>query len=45
VSNANQNTLINNQTVQVSPLADLRHVDVVQILTAPHAGQARAQVP
>ncbi len=45
VSNADQNTLINNQSVQVTPLADLRHVDAVQILTTPHAGTARAQVP
>ena len=40
VSNANQNTLINNQTVQVTPVADLRHLDVVQILTTPQAGTA-----
>ena len=46
VSNANQNTLINSQTVQVKPDADLRHLDVVQILTSPQAGnQQRAQVP
>jgi rod shape-determining protein MreC len=45
VSGANQNTLINSGQVQVTPAADLRHVDVVQILTAPHAGSVRAQVP
>lgn len=45
VSNANQNNLINNQSVQVTPLADLRHVDAVQILTTPHAGTDRAQLP
>lgn len=43
VTNASQNSLIDSQTVQVSPLADLRHVDEVQILTAPHAGTVRAQ--
>ena len=40
VSNANQNDLINNGQVQVSPAADLRHLDVVQILTPPQAGNA-----
>jgi rod shape-determining protein MreC len=45
VSNANQNDLINNGQVQVHPVADLRHLDAVQILTAPHANNVRAQVP
>lgn len=45
VSNADQNTLINSQEVQVQPDADLRHLDVVQILTSPQAGSQRAQVP
>ncbi|MFZ0039900.1 MAG: rod shape-determining protein MreC [Solirubrobacteraceae bacterium] len=45
VSNADQNNLINNSEVQVAPAADLRHVDSVQILTRPHAGTERAQVP
>ena len=46
VSNANQNTLINSQTVQVTPDADLRHLDVVQILTSPQAAEPqRAQLP
>jgi len=39
------NDLANNGQVQVTPVADLRHFDVVQILTAPHAGTARAQLP
>jgi rod shape-determining protein MreC len=39
------NDLANNGEVQVTPDADLRHIDVVQILTAPHAGTARAQLP
>lgn len=38
VSNANQNTLINNQQVTVTPSVDLRHLSVVQILTRPYAG-------
>ena len=45
VSGANQNTLINSGQVQVTPAADLRHLPAVQILTAPHAGAVRAQVP
>ena len=46
VSNADQNDLLNNQQVQVSPAADLRHLSVVQILTRPHpGGTVRAQVP
>jgi rod shape-determining protein MreC len=45
VSNANQNTLINSGQVTVTPSADLRHLPSVQILTAPHAGSVRAQVP
>lgn len=39
------NDLANNGQVQVTPAADLRHLDVVQILTSPHAGTARAQLP
>lgn len=35
----------NNGQVQVTPDADLRHLAVVQILTAPHAGAERAQLP
>ncbi len=39
------NDLANNGQVQVTPDADLRHFDVVQILTNTHAGTARAQLP
>ena len=45
VSNVNANQLFNDNEVPVSPQANLRHLDSVQILTAPHAGDARAQVP
>jgi rod shape-determining protein MreC len=45
VSNANQNDLLNNGQVKVAPAADLRHLDAVQILTTPHPGTARAQLP
>jgi rod shape-determining protein MreC len=45
VSNASQNDLMNNGQVQVNPAVDLRHLDAVQILTSPHAGAQRAQVP
>jgi rod shape-determining protein MreC len=45
VSNANYTDLANNGEVQVSPVVDLRHLDAVQILTAPRGGSARAQVP
>ena len=45
VSNADTNNLANNGQVQVDPTVDLRHIDSVQILTTPHPGAARAQVP
>jgi rod shape-determining protein MreC len=45
VSSVNANQLFNDNEVPVSPQANLRHLDSVQILTAPHAGDARAQVP
>ncbi len=45
VSNASESDLIANGQVQVSPAVDLRHLDAVQVLTAPHAGTVRAQVP
>jgi rod shape-determining protein MreC len=45
VSNASANNLINNQEVQVSPAADLRHLAAVQVLTTPNASNVRAQVP
>ena len=45
VTNANPDTLASNQTVQVAPAADLRHLSTVQVLTAPHAVNVRAQLP
>jgi len=45
VSSANQNELLNSAQVHVAPAADIRHFDLVQILTQPHPGTARAQVP
>jgi rod shape-determining protein MreC len=45
VSNADPNNLLANGQVQVTPAADLRHLSSVQILTAPHANNVRAQVP
>ena len=40
-----ENQLLNNGTIQVAPQADLRSVDVVQILTKTTPGTERAQVP
>jgi rod shape-determining protein MreC len=45
VSNANADNLANSGEVQVAPAADLRRLAAVQILTAPRAATARAQVP
>jgi rod shape-determining protein MreC len=45
VSSVSRNQLALNNEVQVAPAADLRHFTFVQILTRPHAGNARAQVP
>ncbi len=45
VSSASQVGLLNNGQVQVDVAADLRHLDAVQILTRPHPGDQRAQVP
>jgi rod shape-determining protein MreC len=45
VYSASQNELINNRQVRVTPAADLRHLDFVQILTRANAGTQRAQVP
>jgi rod shape-determining protein MreC len=45
VSGASQNDLLNNHQVQVNPAVDLRHLDTVQILTRPHPGTQRAQLP
>ncbi|HEY2653766.1 MAG TPA: rod shape-determining protein MreC [Solirubrobacteraceae bacterium] len=39
------NDLPNNGEIQVTPAADLRHLSVVWILTSPHAGTERAQLP
>ncbi|HEY1522751.1 MAG TPA: rod shape-determining protein MreC [Solirubrobacteraceae bacterium] len=45
VTNFNQAALANNGTVHVSPVADLAHISVVQILTRPRARGVRAQLP
>ncbi len=45
VSNASQAQILTNGQVQVTPTVDLRHLDTVQVLTAPHGGSERAQVP
>ena len=42
VSPVSQNDLLNNGQVTVTPAADLRHFDVVQILTRPARRQRRA---
>jgi rod shape-determining protein MreC len=44
VSDANINNLDNNGQIDVSPDADLRDLSIVQILTQPQAGSARAEV-
>ena len=44
VEAVNENQLFNDGQVQVTPTADLRHFDVVQILTASQPGTERAQV-
>jgi rod shape-determining protein MreC len=45
VAQFNENDLLNNGQVPVTPAADLQHFDVVQVLTQPQPGTARAQVP
>jgi rod shape-determining protein MreC len=45
VSAVSQNELLDSGQVQVAPSADMRHLDSVQVLTRPHAGTERAQVP
>lgn len=45
VTNFNADTLANNGTVRVTPVADLAHISVVQILTRPQARGLRAQLP
>ena len=44
VSNANENELLTNKQVTVTPAANLRHLSVVQVLTRPNNATARAQV-
>ena len=44
VSNANQVTLASSGQVEVSPMVDLRHLDVVQILTNAQPGTTRASI-
>ena len=45
ISNASESELLNDGQVQVTPAVDLRHLDAVQILTKPHGGTERAQLP
>jgi rod shape-determining protein MreC len=45
VSDANPETLASSGSVRVTPVADLRHISVVQILTSPRARGLRAQGP
>jgi len=45
VSQFDENELLNNGQVPVTPAADLQHFDVVQVLTQAQPGTARAQVP
>lgn len=44
VSSAPQDGLAGSGQVEVDPVVDLRHLDVVQILTSPYGGNERAQV-
>lgn len=44
VSNASVTDLYNNGQVHVSPIVDLRHLSVVQILTTPHGAGERASL-
>jgi rod shape-determining protein MreC len=45
VAPVNENQLFNDGEIQVTPAANLRRFDVVQILTSSHPGTERAQVP
>jgi rod shape-determining protein MreC len=45
VTQVNEDQLLNSGQIQISPDADLRHLDAVQILTSPQAAGIRAQVP
>jgi rod shape-determining protein MreC len=41
----NPDTLANSGNIPVTPVVDLLHLSAVQILTAPHGGDQRAQLP
>jgi rod shape-determining protein MreC len=43
-SDSTQTELLTNGQIHVTPTVDLRHLDVVQVLTRPHGGSVRAQV-
>jgi rod shape-determining protein MreC len=45
VAPVNENQLFNDGQIQVTPAANLRRFDVVQILTSPQAGTERASLP
>ena len=45
ISNASSDALYNSQQVQVSPAADLRHLQAVQVLTRAHGSTVSAQLP
>jgi rod shape-determining protein MreC len=45
VASVDENKLFNDGQIQVTPAANLRRFDVVQILTSSHPGTERAQVP
>jgi rod shape-determining protein MreC len=45
VSNVNEDQLFNDGQIQVAPSANLRQVDVVQVLTTTQPGTERAQLP
>jgi rod shape-determining protein MreC len=45
VAPVNENQLFNDGQIQVTPVADLRRFDVVQILTSPQPGTERASLP
>jgi len=45
VAQFNENDLLNNGEVPVTPAADMRHFDVVQVLTQAQPGTARAELP
>ena len=45
VGTVNPNQLFNNNEVPVSPTADLRHFDSVQILTRPHPANVPQRGP